>query len=130
MVTTIDGKPEIGDQQAVEDAAQEADADADGEQSHRSEAGLRRIADAHRGQCHDRGDRQVDLAHQDEQRHRERDDRLFGEIEGRVGEVEDVEEIGRDHRVHDDRRGEQHDEDDLPAQQHVAQRRGAASRTA
>ena len=64
------------------------------------------------------------------QRHAERDDRLLGEVLGHVGEVVEVEEIGRDGRVDDDHRAEQEDEDRLPARAGGrVQRLGARSRT-
>ena len=49
-------------------------------------------ASAHggRGKRDDRGDREVDLAGDDQQRHGKRDHRLFGEIEGGVRQVPGV----------------------------------------
>ena len=61
------------------------------------------------------GDRQVDLAGDDQQRHGEGDDRLFGEVEGRVGEVPGVEEIGRGERVDDEDRDGDAEQERLPA---------------
>ena len=63
------------------------DAEADRDERRRADAGLQRDAHGGRGQRDDRGDREVDLAGDDQQRHGEGDHRLLGEVEGRVREV-------------------------------------------
>ena len=55
----------------------------------------------------------------DQQRHRQREDRLLREIERGVGEIVEIEEVRRKPRVDDEDGDQQQDKDRFPAQQNV-----------
>src|ERR1700722_523709 len=108
------------DEKTVEGAADRADDKADEDERDSAGAGLRGEAHRQRAERDDRGDRKVDFAHQDQQRHAERDDRFLGEIGGGVGEIVDVEKIGRQKRIADEHQDQQAEQNGLPAQQEIA----------
>ena len=73
MVTTIEGRPNAVTRKPLKAPQSGTDAEADADQRAGTGAGLRREAHGERDERDDRGDRQVDLAHEDQQRHAERD---------------------------------------------------------
>jgi hypothetical protein len=74
------------------------------------DARLNSHAHQRRGERDDCGDREIDLAGDDEQRHGERDQRFFGEVEGEIGERPGVQEVRRSQAV-DDEDGDGHDDE-------------------
>ena len=88
-----------------------------------------RQAHRDRAQRQGAGHRDVDLAADDQQRHRQRDQRLFAEVEGAVGQVVRVEEV-RQQDAADDEHGHDSSSASSVSQraQQVAQAEGLAGR--
>ncbi|EEF22539.1 conserved hypothetical protein, partial [Ricinus communis] len=79
------------------------------------EAGALGEAHRDRGQRERAGDGDVDLAADDQQRHRQRDQRLFAEVLGAVQQVVQVQEVRQGDAVRDEDGDEQHGQQAFPA---------------
>ena len=86
-VTTSDGSPNAGDEHAVEQPARRAHDEDDRDRDLDRHAGHEQQADDRARQAGHRLDRQVDLAGDDDQRHRQGHDRDLDHGRGEVREV-------------------------------------------
>src|SRR5580693_9421606 len=108
-------QPKVGHEQAVPGPADEPYENANDDEQRRPGAGLSRHTHERRSQRHDRSDGKVELAGNDEKRHRERDEALLGESESEVGERPRVEKIGRSDAVETEHRDRDRGEQRFPA---------------
>ena len=96
MVATMDGtRPSVTSAPLMQPASKPG-AEAHAGDSGGAHALRRRQTHGHGRERNDGGHRNVDLAGDDQQRQRQRDDRPLGEVEGRVRERVDAQEIRRD----------------------------------
>src|ERR1700733_2006609 len=108
-------QPKVGHEQAVPGPADKPYENANDDKQRRPGARLRRHTHERGSQRHDRGDREIELAGNDEKRHRERDEALLGEGESEVGEREGIEKIRRSEAVEDEHGDRDCGEQRLPA---------------
>src|SRR5580693_8416409 len=108
-------QPKVGHEQAVPGPADEPYENANDDEQRRPGAGLSRHTHERGSQRHDRGDGEIELAGNDEKRHRERDEALLGEGESEEGEREGIEKIRRSEAVEDEHGDRDCGEQRLPA---------------
>src|SRR5690606_14765970 len=110
-------QPQPGDEQPVDQPADDADDQDDRDDRLDRHAAVPHLAGERAAQAEDGGDRQVDLPAHHQQRHRQRDQRDLAEVQQRERQVAAAHEVGRVPGAAEEHRDQQHGDGGLPAHQ-------------